>query len=317
MVGNANLDIASTTHLHEVNIVLNSSEITTFVTDKVFTCEFNRAIKALPSSGTSEIIKHALGIRGLQEFLATKYKVQILDIIEESDGYKTFILDKPPEFNFFPGQYVNCRSGNSLNGMIIKPLLLAISSGCNENYIELTARSSFLAWNSNYCLNKKIGDYVEIEGPLGTHFPFENINNKKVLLIGGGSGITPLRSILKSVSTDISIKLLYSTKFYDNLLYKNDCEKWINFGHIICLTQEKRQYEKFQYQRVTKILETFELDYDMIFLCGSIDLIKDVINILINKKDVSSTNIFASLPIDALHGGPVYRGDHPIFNHSS
>ena len=266
----------------------------------------NFSIK-FPKNGT-------IGIRGTQEQLAVKYKVQILDIIEEGGGYKTFKLERPYKFVFSPGQYVNCRSGNNLNGMVIKPVSLAISSGNNENYIELTARTSSLAWNSNYCLNRRIGDYIEIEGPLGTYFPLENSNNKKILLIGGGSGITPLRSCIKSIQSDVQIKLLYSTKFYDNLLYKTECDKWIENEHIISLTQEKNHYENFEYQRVTKILEEIDLNYDIIFLCGSIGLVKDVMNILVNKN-ISSKNVYASIPVDALHGGPVYRGDHSVFKY--
>lgn len=321
MVGNANLDIASTTHLHEVNIILNSKKITKYVTNKIFKNEFKRSIKANPSSNNLERLKHSLGIRGLQENLAPKYIVKILDIIEEENEYKTFKLSKPENFVFLSGQYVNVRSGSRLSSITINPVQLAISSGNNKNYIELTARSSMLAWHPNHCLDKKISDFIEIEGPLGTFFPVNNydyLSDKSLLLIGGGSGITPLRSVMKSIMKNLPettpLKLLYSAKYYNDLLYKKDISKWINDGHIICLTRETKNYDKFEYMRVTKILDRLVLNgNEVAFLCGSTELVKDVRDVLINKN-VNPLNIFASLPVGALRGGPVYRGDHPTFN---
>lgn len=191
---------------------------------------------------------------------------------------------------------------------------MAVSSGSKDNTIELTARCSKIAWNPNYCLKTKVGKYIEIEGPLGTSFPIDNIQNKSLLLVGGGSGITPLRSVIKSLPRDVDYQLIYSTKTYEDLLYKKDVLKWIKRGNIISLTREQRDGNTFKNERVTSILENMEINDDsLVFVCGSPDLIKSAINLLLGKG-LDKLNIFASMSTTALKGGPIYRADHPMFS---
>lgn len=106
---------------------------------------------------------------------------------------------------------------------------------------------------------------------------------------------------------------IYSTKNYNSLLYKSDIDDWIRAGHIISLTQEPNNDKKFRSDRVTKILQDFTLnDNSIIFMCGPISLVNDVRKVL-TDKNFNLENVYASLAVDALHGGPVYCCNHPIF----
>lgn len=57
----------------------------------------------MPSSNNRERFVHALGWKGLQENLANKYKVKVLDIVHEGQGFNTYKIEKPDGFSFIPG----------------------------------------------------------------------------------------------------------------------------------------------------------------------------------------------------------------------
>lgn len=306
LVGNSNLDIASTTHLHEVNILVESQPITVNVTQNVFEAEFTRSVKAQPSPSKLETLKHYVGFRGLQQKLANEFRTTIVNIRDDGEGYKTLKLVRPDGFNFMPGQYIQIRVIND-KAHLLNSSLLAIASGKLDPHLEITARSSKLPWNPNNSLDKKIGNSFSFEGPIGTSFPLDTDSN--ILLIGGGSGITPIRSVIRSL-TNQEYELIYSTKTFSSLLYSN--EMIGKYNHTISLTQEVR--ENFMNARVTDILQNKDIDDDVIcFICGPLQLVKDVRALLVNKN-VSVQRIYCSMPFDALRGGPVYRGDHPCFN---
>ncbi|HFE51816.1 MAG TPA: oxidoreductase [Bacteroidetes bacterium] len=44
---------------------------------------------------------------------------------------------------------------------------------------------------------KKEGDLVGVRGPLGNHFPFEEVMGYDILFVGGGIGLPPLRSLIE------------------------------------------------------------------------------------------------------------------------
>jgi len=152
--GNANLDVVSCEHSHEVNFVMDSTDLCRYATDRVFTEYFAKGIPVTLVHDNIERFKNKVGIRSMQGFLATRYTSKILDIKDEGSGYKTYKLSRPDNFEFLPGQYINIRSGNKFSSIIKQPVSVAIASGTNDLYIEVTCRDSFLSWKPNHALYK-------------------------------------------------------------------------------------------------------------------------------------------------------------------
>jgi phosphatidylserine/phosphatidylglycerophosphate/cardiolipin synthase-like enzyme/NAD(P)H-flavin reductase len=314
IVGNANLDRISTSHLHEANVVIDDSLVTRNITRSVFKEVFARAVSALPSDGYKDLILEGIGFRGWEEVLGDRYAVTIEQIIDEGAGYRRIRLSRPGGFQFQPGQYVEVRSGGIMSRATGKaPAILAIASGANDPFLEVVARPSVLPWHPNHCLGRTEGQQIQIVGPLGTSFPMEQIkHDTRVVLIGGGSGLTAIRSVMRSLPTHSNLQLIYSAKTSQDLMYSDEVNRWIDQGHVICLTQEKQC--GFAEGRVTEYLPSDSIaESDLVFICGPQGLVKDSI-LDLKKKGVSETQIFVSLPYGAKQGGPVYRSDHPRVN---
>ena len=100
----------------------------------------------------------------MREKLAPTHTLTITQIDEEGGGFKTIHFQKPPHWEFQPGQYLQVRSGNFISSVIKSPATLALASGINDNDIQITARSRWLPWHSNHALQRSEGRTLEITG---------------------------------------------------------------------------------------------------------------------------------------------------------
>ena len=67
------------------------------------------------------------------------------------------------------------------------------------------------------------GDTLEVRGPIGGPFTWDAAMGGPLLLLAGGSGIVPLRSILAhraDIAPDLPALLLYSTRSPDDIIYR-------------------------------------------------------------------------------------------------
>jgi ferredoxin-NADP reductase len=72
-----------------------------------------------------------------------------------------------------------------------------------------------------------VGDQLEIRGPVGGYFVWETADGGPLLLVGGGSGIVPLRAILRQrehSGSDTPVRLLYSARTPAELIYRDELD---------------------------------------------------------------------------------------------
>lgn len=76
----------------------------------------------------------------------------------------------------------------------------------------------------------KLGDPIKISQPFGKGFPIERLKGKDILLIGIGSGLSALRSLLKSLLRREQqfgeITFLYGARIPEDIPYKSEFHLW-------------------------------------------------------------------------------------------
>ena len=91
----------------------------------------------------------------------------------------------------------------------------------------------------NYLREKKVGDKLLLQGPVGlssylgngvfTHKRNGEKRATKIGLIAGGSGITPVYSILDSIyraqDTSVDVKMLFSNKTLGDILLRRELDR--------------------------------------------------------------------------------------------
>ena len=128
--------------------------------------------------------------------------------------------------------------------------------------------------------NLAIGSSVNIVYPLGNSFTI--LRQKRVLIVGGGSGIAPfimLASKLKKENTDVTFLLGARTK---NDIFLTD--EFSNYGEVLITTEDGSLGEKGLVTQHSVFANNF--DFDHIYTCGPDPMMKAVAKIA-NDKSIS------------------------------
>jgi len=70
----------------------------------------------------------------------------------------------------------------------------------------------------------RAGDALELRGPIGGYFVWERSLGGPLLLVGGGSGVVPLMAMIRSASGPTPIRLLYSSRMRDDVIYREELD---------------------------------------------------------------------------------------------
>ena len=71
------------------------------------------------------------------------------------------------------------------------------------------------------------GDVLEVRGPIGGYFVWEPGFGGPLLLAAGGSGVVPLRSMLRERSlagSQVPVRLLYSSRSIEDVIYRSELD---------------------------------------------------------------------------------------------
>jgi NAD(P)H-flavin reductase len=102
------------------------------------------------------------------------------------------------------------------------------SSPTRGPHLELTVRKTGKVTTALHRL--KEGDTVGIRGPFGSFFDIERFKGKNVLLIPGGLGLAPMRSLIQYVIDTRAhyrdVTIAYGTKCPEEILFPEEIESW-------------------------------------------------------------------------------------------
>lgn len=238
-----------------------------------------------------------------------KYMIETMGIvsemIRETDDTQTlrikypYIKNEDKPFRFKPGQFVIVRP--KIGGKVI-PRAYSISSsptrsGIENGYIDLTVRQTETPTVSKWLNDRKIGDEILFRGPYGQFFWDErDPEAEEIIMLGAGSGITPLKSILEYIHDkhlDNKVSLIYSCRYENELIGVKELYKLIentsNGELIITLTREK-EVSKWKGQRgrintnlIQQVINErkFELEKTKFYMCGTPGFVGAMSDILV------------------------------------
>jgi ferredoxin-NADP reductase len=72
------------------------------------------------------------------------------------------------------------------------------------------------------------GDEFEVRGPIGGYFVWDGADGGPLMLLAGGSGIVPLRAILRHrarLGSSVPVRLLYSSRSWADVIYRTELEQ--------------------------------------------------------------------------------------------
>ena len=154
-------------------------------------------------------------------YLPVEAKVE--KIIDETPNIKTFVLKPSRKIKFETGQFVQL----TILGIAEAPFTPSSSPSQNER-IELTIMKVGLLTDKLY--EMKEGEIVGIRGPYGCGYSLGDFYDKEVLILGGGVGMAPLRSLLLTLLENVDkfrrIVLCYGARTPEDVVYKCAFPEW-------------------------------------------------------------------------------------------
>ncbi|MEK7377144.1 MAG: FAD/NAD(P)-binding protein, partial [Candidatus Margulisiibacteriota bacterium] len=150
-------------------------------------------------------------------------------MLTEHEKFFRIALEEKPDLDHEPGQFVMV----SIFGFGEAPISIC-SSPSDKGYFELTVRNAGSLTNALHKLGK--GDVVGIRGPFGKGFPVDNMFGYDVLIVGGGLGIVPLRSLIRYIMhhrNDFgNVEMLFGCKTPKDLLFGKETKEWMKRAEI-------------------------------------------------------------------------------------
>jgi ferredoxin-NADP reductase len=205
----------------------------------------------------------------------------LADFVDETPHARTLILDVDDWPGHRAGQHVDVRL-TSEDGYQAERSY-SIASGPNNGKLELTVELIEDGEVSPYLVGEaRPGDTFELRGPIGGWFAWDPSEGGPLLLVGGGSGVAPLRSILRARPADVAARLIYSARTLDDVIYRRELEA---LGDDVVLTLTREQRDGFRSGRVNADLlrEAGFPPEQMprIFVCGPTPFVESVASELV------------------------------------
>ncbi len=134
------------------------------------------------------------------EPISPYHPLQVRAVMEETADTKSLVFDVPPElaaaFAYKPGQFLTLRL--PVGGRHVRRCYSMSSAPATDDAPRVTIKRVTQGLGSNWiCDHVKAGDTIEVLVPSGSFTPRAGLDGN-FLLLAGGSGITPVFSILRS-----------------------------------------------------------------------------------------------------------------------
>lgn len=118
---------------------------------------------------------------------------KILEVIKHTEIEYTFRMEFKGDVK--PGQFFEV----SLPKYGEAPISV---SGIGENYVDLTIRK--VGKVTDEIFNNYVGDKLFLRGPYGNGFDINNYKDKEVIVVAGGTGLSPVKGIVDYFSSNMN-----------------------------------------------------------------------------------------------------------------
>ncbi|MBS1559229.1 MAG: ferredoxin--NADP reductase [Bacteroidetes bacterium] len=236
------------------------------------------------------------------------HELTVKQIIPETKEAISLVFEQPKtgKLNYKSGQFLTLIV--SLNNKEVRRSYSLCSSPFTDEDLVVMVKRVDGGLVSNWLPeNVKAGTKIKVLEPMG-NFTTEFSKDKKrhVIMFGGGSGITPMMSVLKSLLTqepDSICSLIYCNRDIDSIIFKKELDQWQTSYegrlHVIhVLDNAPMNWQGYSgllsQEMLVKLFERIPdwgLDKTTYLMCGPEGMMKNVENLL-GALSIPKENIF-------------------------
>jgi len=237
--------------------------------------------------------------RELQQNPYRPWPARIISMTRLTDSETLFELrivdhEVREQFNFNAGQFMEL----SIFGVGEAPISIS-SAPSKKGFIELCVRKAGTVTGALH--NMRCGDVVGLRGPFGRGFPFEAMKGHDVLLVAGGLGIAPLKSLINHIHDERhafgKVTILLGARNPNEILFRQQFDMWRHrddFDLIMTVDTPDETWDG-EVGVVTKLFDKIEVDPQSTVgvVCGPPVMYRFAIDEM-RKKDIPVDRIYMS-----------------------
>ena len=217
--------------------------------------------------------------------------VAVSGLIDETATVRTILLDRPAwSGGHRAGQHVDIRL-TAEDGYQAQRSY-SIASAPDDDELALTVERLDDGEVSPYLVGElRPGDLVELRGPVGGYFVWDDSLGGPLLLIGGGSGVVPLRAMLRhhqASGSTVPVRMLYSARTLDDVIYRNELERLRQEDEIdvrFTLTRAQPEGWRGYGRRIDReLLEEVSwpvTEQPLVYVCGPTSFVETAAKVLV------------------------------------
>lgn len=225
------------------------------------------------------------------------YFLQVKEVIQETSDTITITFWHPlnEQIKYKAGQFLTLIVPAD-GGKKVRRSYSMSTSPVTDTAVGVTIKRVPGGLVSNYLNDQvKAGDFIEVVEPMG-HFYLEPVStlSREIVLIGAGSGITPLISMAKTIlkaEPASKVALLYGNRHEESIIFKRALEDLeaaygsrFRVRHVLSQPSATWVGEKGRIGQGTVIHFLKDASIDLpsahYFLCGPVGMMEDVIRVM-------------------------------------
>jgi ferredoxin-NADP reductase len=217
---------------------------------------------------------------------------EVSELIDETAHARTVVLTVPDWPGHRAGQHVDVRLTADDGYQAQRSYSIASPPETGER-VAITVERIDDGEVSPFLVGElRVGDKLELRGPIGGYFVWDVSLGGPMLLIAGGSGVCPLMAMLRHRATRgsaISARLLYSSRSLDDVIYRAELARFAADGTGLdvayTLTRARPpQWSGYDRRIDAPMLADFAWppnEHPLIFVCGPTPLVESVAESLV------------------------------------
>jgi ferredoxin-NADP reductase len=203
---------------------------------------------------------------------------EVAETVSETPRVRTLLLDADGWPGHKAGQHLDVRLTAEDGYQAQRSYSIASAP---EDTLAITVERLEDGEVSPYLVDEaRAGDRFEIRGPIGGYFVWDASDPGPLLLVGGGSGVVPLMSMIRHRARSAStapVRLLYSSRTIEDVIYREELDEIAGRGDGVevfhTLTRERPEgwsgYSRRIDEEILREVAWPAAGEPRVFICGS------------------------------------------------
>ena len=210
----------------------------------------------------------------------------VVDTVWETPRTKSIFLDVPGWEGHQPGQHVDIRL-TAEDGYQAQRSY-SIASPPEYERVAISVEQLPEGEVSPYLTDElRVGDQIELRGPIGGYFTWTLDQRGPLLLVAGGSGVVPLMAMIRhrgARASTIPARLLYSSRTFNDIIYRDELHHLATNGTGLDVIHTLTRVQPADWQGYRRRIDRAMLEEvawepaerPRIFICGPTPLVEAV-----------------------------------------